>query len=142
LPKPGFITKPSILHAKFLSGLKAYGSKMSTSDPDSTVWVTDSPKEVERKIMKHAFSGGRGNLEEHRRLGGNPDIDVSYQWLYYFFEPDDKKLEKIREDYKSGNLLTKELKQYLIDKINIFLREHQKRREAARKKVDNFIFSP
>ncbi|MEM2784729.1 MAG: tryptophan--tRNA ligase, partial [Candidatus Pacearchaeota archaeon] len=62
------------------------------------------------------------------------------QWLYYFFEPDDKKIEKIREDYKTGKLLTSELKAYLIDKINAFLKHHQKEREKARKKVDKFIF--
>ncbi|MEM4152524.1 MAG: tryptophan--tRNA ligase [Candidatus Pacearchaeota archaeon] len=139
LPKLGYY-KPSILHAKFLSGLKVYGGKMSTSDPDSTIWTTDSPEQVKQKIMKHAFSGGQGTVEKHRKLGGNPDIDVSFQWLYYFFEPDDKKIEEIREDYKSGKLLTSELKAYLIDKINEFLKEHQKKRELARKQVDKFIF--
>ncbi|MEM2933144.1 MAG: tryptophan--tRNA ligase [Candidatus Pacearchaeota archaeon] len=139
LPKIGHY-KPSIIHAKFLSGLKVYGGKMSTSDPDSTIWTTDSPEQVKQKIMKHAFSGGQGTVEKHRKLGGNPDIDVSFQWLYYFFEPDDKKIEEIREDYKSGKLLTSELKAYLIDKINEFLKEHQKKRELARKQVDKFIF--
>lgn len=139
LPKIGYY-KPAIVHAKFLSGLKTYGGKMSTSDPDSTIWVTDTPEQVGKKIMKHAFSGGRGSVAEHRKLGGNPDVDVSFQWLYYFFEPDDKKIEKIREDYKSGALLTSELKEYLVKKINAFLKEHRKRREKARKQVDKFIF--
>ncbi|MEM1535969.1 MAG: tryptophan--tRNA ligase [Candidatus Pacearchaeota archaeon] len=139
LPKLGYL-KPAIIHAKFLSGLKAYGSKMSTSDPNSTIWTTDTPEKVREKIMKHAFSGGKESIEKHRKFGGNPDIDVSFQWLYYFFEPDDKKIEKIREDYKTGKLLTSELKAYLIDKINAFLKHHQKEREKARKKVDKFIF--
>jgi len=73
-------------------------------------------EEVKKKIMKHAFSGGRISIEEHRKLGGNPDVDVSFQWLYYFFEPDDKKIKQIHDDYKSGKMLTGELKQYLIDK--------------------------
>ena len=139
LPKLGYY-KPAIIHAKFLSGLKTFGGKMSTSDSDSTIWVTDSPEEVKKKIMKHAFSGGRISIEEHRKLGGNPDVDVSFQWLYYFFEPDDKKIKQIHDDYKSGKMLTGELKQYLIDKINIFLKEHQKKRELAKKQVDKFIF--
>jgi tryptophanyl-tRNA synthetase len=42
--------------------------------------LTDSPKEVETKIKKYAFSGGKDTIEEHRRLGGNPDIDVSFQY--------------------------------------------------------------
>ena len=34
-----------------------------------------------------------------------------------FFEPDDKKLAHIEKDYKSGKMLTGELKKYTIDKI-------------------------
>ena len=139
LPRLGYY-KPAVIHAKFISGLKTYGGKMSTSDMDSTIWTTDSEEQVRQKIMKHAFSGGRGNIAEHRKLGGNPDIDVSYQWLYYLFEPDDRKINEIRENYKNGSLSTSELKEYLIKKINAFLKEHQKKREAAKKQVDRFVY--
>lgn len=139
LPKLGYY-KPAIMHSKFMSGLKTFGGKMSTSDPDSTIWVTDTPEQVKTKIMKHAFSGGQGSIAEHRKLGGNPDVDVAYQWLYYFFEPDDRKMKKIHDDYKSGKMLTSELKAYLVEKINAFLKEHQKKRELAKKQVDRFIF--
>ncbi len=57
-----------------------------------------------------------------------------------FFEPDDKKLQKIHDDYKSGKLLSKELKQILIEKINAFLKEHQKQRKLAEKQIDKFIY--
>ena len=137
-PKLGFY-KPAIIHAKFISGLMADG-KMSSSIPSSTIFTTDSPDVVKQKIMKHAFSGGRETLEQHRKLGGNPDIDVSYQWLNMFFEPDDKRIKKIYEDYKSGKLLTGELKQILIEKVNAFLKQHQKEREKAKGKFDKFLY--
>jgi tryptophanyl-tRNA synthetase len=137
-PKLGFY-KPAIIHAKFMTGLLADG-KMSASIPHSTIYTTDTPVEVREKIIKHAFSGGRGSLAEHRKLGGNPDIDVCYQWLQAFFEPDDKKLQKIYKDYKSGKMLTSELKQYTVEKINAFLKEHQKKRELAKKQLDKFIY--
>lgn len=124
----------------FMPGLKGVETKMSSSDPFSYIALTDSPQEVREKILKHAFSGGRGSLAEHRKLGGNPDVDIAYQYLKMFFEPDDKKLKKIHDDYKSGKLLTSELKNYLIDKINAFLKEHQKKRELAKKLADKFIF--
>jgi len=137
-PKLGFY-KPAIIHAKFLGGLLA-DAKMSSSIPNSTIYTTDTAKEVEEKIRKHAFSGGRGSLAEHKKYGGNPDIDVCYQWLQAFFEPDDKKLEKIYNDYKSGKLLTSELKAYTIEKINAFLKEHQKKRELAKKQLGKFLY--
>ncbi|MCX8194255.1 MAG: tryptophan--tRNA ligase [Candidatus Pacearchaeota archaeon] len=125
----------------FMPGLKGVETKMSSSDPTSYIALTDSPQEVREKVLKHAFSGGRGNLAEHRKFGGNPDIDVAFQYLKMFFEPDDKKLKEIYDDYKSGNLLTSELKNYLIDKINTFLKEHQRKREIARKQIDKFLKS-
>ena len=56
------------------------------------------------------------------------------------FEEDDDKLKQIEEDYRSGKLLTGELKQYTIDKINKFLASHQKKREKAKKMIDRFIY--
>jgi len=138
MPKLGYY-KPAIMHAKFMTGLLGEG-KMSASIPGSTIYTTDDAKTVERKIMKHAFSGGQPTLKKQREEGGNPDIDISYQWLYMFFEPDDKKISKIYNDYKTGNITTSELKHYLINKVNTFLSRHQKYREKAKNIVDKFIY--
>jgi len=124
----------------FLPGLKE-GGKMSSSDPTSYIAMTDSPEEVKKKINKYAFSGGQATTEEHRKKGGNPDVDVSFQYLRMFFEPDDKKLAKIEKDYRAGKLLTGELKKILIDKINNFLKQHQKKRELAKKQVGKFLIN-
>ncbi|MFH0832738.1 MAG: tryptophan--tRNA ligase [Candidatus Aenigmatarchaeota archaeon] len=124
----------------FLPSLSGSG-KMSSSDETSFIAMTDSPSEVERKIKKYAFSGGQGNVADHRKKGGNPDVDVSYQYLKAFFEPDDDKLREIHDEYKSGRMLTGELKQILIDKINKFLEEHQKKREHAKKHIHKFMVS-
>lgn len=35
-------------------------------------------------------------MEEHRKYGGNPDVDVSFMYLTFFLE-DDERLEKIRQ---------------------------------------------
>ena len=138
-PKLGYY-KPAIIHGVFLPPLTGVSGKMDSSTSSSAILTTDSPKEVETKIKKYAFSGGGETVEEHRKKGGNPDVDVSFQYLRMFFEPDDKKLAQIEKDYRSGKLLTGELKMYLIEKINAFLKEHQKKREKARKEVDKFWF--
>ena len=136
----GFI-KPGAVHAKFLPGLSG-NPKMSASDAENDViFLTDSPEEVKRKVNKYAFSGGKDTLEEHRKHGGNPDIDMSFLYLKYLFEPDDKKLAKIEKDYRSGKLLSGELKAILIDKINAFLKDHQKKREQAKKNVKAYILA-
>ena len=113
---------------------------MSSSDPNdvNTIFATDSAKTVEHKIKKYAFSGGQPTIKEHREKGGNPDVDVSYQYLT-FFEKDDKKLKKIYNDYKSGALLTSELKEICIETLNKFLKNHQKKRALAKKNIEKFM---
>jgi tryptophanyl-tRNA synthetase len=132
--------KPALIHNIMIPGLKGPGGKMSASDENGTVYTTDAPDVVKKKINKYAFSGGQPDIEQHRKLGGNPDVDVSYQYLRIFFEPDDSKLKTIYEDYKSGKLLTGELKAILIEKINDFLAVHQEKREKAKDKIDQFLF--
>ena len=138
LPKLGYY-KPASIQGIFLPPLTGPLGKMSASEESSAIYTTDSSKESENKIKKYAFSGGQATIEEHRKKGGNPDIDVSYQWLRMFFEPDDKKLMKIHDDYKSGRLLTGELKEILIEKVIKFLKEHQKKREQAKKQINKFL---
>lgn len=131
--------KPAIIHSMFLPPLTGVEGKMDSSKSDIAILTTDSPEEVKRKINKYAFSGGQSTVEEHRKKGGNPDIDVSFQYLKFFFEPDDKKLQKVYEDYQSGKMLTSELKAILIEKINAFLKEHQKKRKDAEKMIEKFL---
>lgn len=132
-------TQLSSIYTLFMPGLT--GGKMSASDPNSYIAPTDNPKEVEMKIKKYAFSGGQPTLEEHRQKGGNPDIDVCFQYLKMMFEEDDDKLKQIETDYRSGKLLTGELKQYTIDKINKFLAQHQKKMEKAKKEINKFVYN-
>lgn len=128
---------PSATFNKFMPGLK--GGKMSSSDALSYIALTDAPEDAAAKVRKHAFSGGRNSLEEHRRLGGNPDVDVAFQMLRFLLEPDDKKLAKIEADYRSGALLTGDLKAQCIEKLGAFLKDVQKKRPAARKAVDKLL---
>ncbi|MCD4666433.1 tryptophan--tRNA ligase [archaeon] len=127
----------SSTYNKFIQGLR--NDKMSSSDPTSYIALTDSIEEATKKVKKYAFSGGQPTIDEHRKKGGNPNIDVSYQLLKVFFEPDDKKLKKIHDDYKSGKLLTSELKSILIEKLTNFLKKHHENRRKAEKEVDKFL---
>ncbi|MDP2947089.1 MAG: tryptophan--tRNA ligase [Nanoarchaeota archaeon] len=131
------LEKPAALHAKFIPSLEG-GVKMSSSK-EGNIFLSDDPKTVKNKINKYAFSGGRATVDEHRKKGGNTESDVSFQYLKMFFEPDDKKLEEIKQKYESGIMLSGELKAILIEKINIFLSEHQKKKEHAKKIIDKFM---
>ncbi|KAI9167281.1 Tryptophan--tRNA ligase, cytoplasmic [Paramyrothecium foliicola] len=133
--------KPALIHSKFLTALQGPGGKMSSSNPNSAIFVTDTAKQIKTKINRHAFSGGQANLEDHRRLGGNPDVDVSYIYLTYF-EDDDAKLEQISKDYRSGELLTGDLKKLAIDMLQDYVAKFQERRAKVTDEVLESYMKP
>ncbi|XP_078036947.1 tryptophanyl-tRNA synthetase [Augochlora pura] len=132
-PKIGY-PKPALLHSVFFPALQGSKTKMSASSDNSAIFLTDTPKQIKNKVNKHAFSGGQATVEEHRQLGGNCDVDISYQWLRFFLE-DDEKLEQLRKGYTSGEILTGELKKELINILQSLVAEHQ----AARSKLTDAI---
>jgi tryptophanyl-tRNA synthetase len=127
--------KAAAVHSKFLPPLTGIHDKMSSSKPETAIYLNDDDKTVRTKIYRHAFSGGQSSTEEHRKLGGNPDVDVPFQWLYMFFEPNDKRIEEIRAAYRSGQMLTGDLKNILVEKVTKFLGEHRDRREEGKARV-------
>lgn len=135
--KTNKFTQLSSTYNVFMPGLN--NDKMSSSNPNSFIAMTDSPNEIKNKINKYAFSGGQKTLEEHRKKGGNPDVDVSFQYLKMFFEENDKKLSEIEKAYRDGILTTGELKKYTIEKINSFLKEHQKKMKSSKNKIKSFF---
>ncbi len=135
---PHGLALPSSVYVKHIPGLKGPGTKMSSSDPHSALFLDDTPDEVERKIKKYAYSGGKNSVKEHREKGGDPDVDVSFQLLRYF-EPSDEKVAEIRREYRSGELLTGELKQITIDLLRDFFEDHHDKLDDAREQAKQII---
>jgi len=121
--------KPALLHSTFFPALQGAQTKMSASDANSSIFLSDTPKQIKNKINKYAFSGGGATVEEHKEKGGNCDVDISYQYLTFFLE-DDEKLEQIRQDYTKGELLTGFLKKELIDVLTPIVTAHQEARKT------------
>ena len=121
------VEKPGALLGRFLPSLEGPG-KMSSSGAAPSIELTDDPETVAETVRTHAYTGGRATLAEHRERGGDPTVDVPFQYLRFFFEPDDTELERIAADYRAGDLLSGELKEIAIDRITAFLADHQRRR--------------
>jgi len=85
--------KPALIHSKFFPALQAPQTKMSASDANSSIFMTDTPNQIKNNINRRGFSGGQETEEEYRRLGGNPNVDVSYQYLTFMLD-DDGELEE------------------------------------------------
>ncbi|KAL3831668.1 hypothetical protein ACJMK2_023391 [Sinanodonta woodiana] len=109
--------KPALVHSTFFPALQGH------------------------RINKYAFSGGGATLEEHKEKGGNCEIDVSYQYLTFFME-DDTKLEQIRKDYTSGELLTGDLKKELITVLQKLVSEHREKRAQVTDEIVKQYMTP
>ncbi|MFA5887411.1 MAG: tryptophan--tRNA ligase [Candidatus Nanoarchaeia archaeon] len=121
--------KPSILHVKFFPGLD--GEKMSKSK-NNAVFLRDDEKTIRKKINM-AFSGGQPTVEEHRKLGGNPDVDVSIFYLEKFFLSKNES-EKLKQDFREGKILSGEVKKKFADCVIKSLQEFQNKLKKTTEK--------
>ncbi|KAK3145767.1 hypothetical protein QOZ80_3BG0257170 [Eleusine coracana subsp. coracana] len=137
-PRLGY-QKPSLIESRFFPALQGENTKMSASDPNSAIYVTDTPKEIKNKVNRYAFSGGQDSIELHRKLGANLDVDVPIKYLNFFLEDDDE-LERIKTEYKEGRMLTGEVKQRLIKVLSGMVARHQRARaQVTDEMVDVFM---
>ena len=129
---------PSSIYHKFTPALDG-SMKMSKSNPNSFIELPENPESACKKI-KRALTGGRDTLEEHRRLGADIEKDMVFELLKIHLIEDDKELDKIYHDYKSGKMLSGELKQIACEKMTEFMDDFSKKIESARKLVDKLDF--
>ena len=131
--------KPATIHSQFLVALEGIRTKMSTTGSSVSIFLTDTEKQIRKKINKYGFSGGQETLEKHRRLGANIHVDIAYQYLIYF-EPDDSKLQNIAQKYSRGELLSGEVKKILGNLVVDLIKDHQvKRSKVTPEIIKNFF---
>lgn len=124
----GFL-KPALVHASFLPSLRGAESKMSASDADSSIYLSDTPNQIKKKVGK-AFSGGQDTKELHEKLGGRTAVDVSFQYLTFFLESNEE-LEDIRQAYESGKMSSGEMKARTTKELQDYVGAFQERRKAV-----------
>ncbi|KAM3322741.1 tryptophan-tRNA ligase, cytoplasmic [Capsicum chacoense] len=163
-PRIGY-HKPALIESSFFPALQGENGKMSASDPNSAIYVTDSAKEIKNKINRYAFSGGQDSIELHRKKGANLEfmnatldhlhhekkhsklylvldtmqVDIPFKYLGFFLD-DDKELKRIGEEYGSGHMLTGEIKKILIEVLTDLVERHRRARAAVTDEmVDAFM---
>ncbi|HDD57605.1 MAG TPA: tryptophan--tRNA ligase, partial [Thermoplasmatales archaeon] len=130
-----FITPSSTYHM-FMTGLN--GQKMSSSVPESAIFLTDPIEEARKKVMK-AKTGGRVTLEEQRKYGGNPEECVVYQLFLYHLIESDKELENIYISCKNGDLICGDCKKRAAEAIENLLMDLKEKRESAKESIRDFM---
>jgi tryptophanyl-tRNA synthetase len=131
----GFI-QPSSTYHRFMTGLT--GEKMSSSKPDSAIFLTDTPNEANKKINQ-AKTGGAVTLEQQKKEGGNPDQCVIYELFLYHLIEDDLELQNIYKSCKDGKKMCGICKKYASDLMGKKLVDLKKLRELAEKKINSYL---
>lgn len=120
------LERPASTYHRFMTGLD--GGKMSSSRPMSAIFLTDSPEKAKEKIWK-ALTGGRGSIEEQKKLGGEPEKCTVFEFFAYHLIKDDKELMDIYSRCKNGDLLCGDCKKMAMELLERWLKDFQKRRE-------------
>jgi len=129
---------PSSIYHKFTNALNG-DIKMSKSKPESCIELPEDMASVKKKIMR-AMSGGRDTLEEHRKKGAIIQNDMCFELLKQHLIEDDDELQKIHDDYKSGKMLSSEIKQITLERMEKFMNDFTANMDKAKKNIDKLNF--
>ncbi len=129
---------PSGIYHKYTPSLDG-SIKMSKSNPESCIELPEDINSVKRKI-KHALTGGRDTLEEHRKLGAVIEKDMVFELMKQHLVEDDEELNEIYNKYKSGKMTSGELKEIACGKMEVFMGNFVKGIEEARKQMGRLKF--
>jgi len=131
----GFI-QPSATFHRFMTGLT--GEKMSSSKPESAIFLTDSLKTVTKKIM-NAKTGGAVSLEAQKKEGGKPEECMIYELFLYHLIEDDKELQEIHKSCKNGERMCGNCKKYASQLMEKLLTDLQEKRKTAEDKIKQYL---
>jgi tryptophanyl-tRNA synthetase len=129
---------PSGLYHKYTPSLDG-SLKMSKSKPESCIELPESTKQVCSKLMK-AKTGGRDTVEEQKKLGGQPEKCVIFEFYKQHLIEDDKELQKIYDNCRSGRLLCGEDKKMACGLMAKFMEKLKKDIESSKKKIGKLKF--
>ena len=131
----GFIPPAATFH-RFMTGLT--GEKMSSSKPESAIFLTDTPDDARKKIM-HAKTGGAVTLAQQKEEGGNPDDCMIYELFLYHLIKDDTELQEIYSTCRNGERMCGQCKKQAAEKMSLFLEEMQQKRKDADAIIEQYL---
>ena len=113
------------------------GEKMSSSKPETALFLSDEPVVVKKKLMA-AKTGGGVTVEEHRERGGNPGDCAVYE-LHAYHLLDDKELEEVYNGCRAGELLCGNCKKLAVERLNVFLEDFREKKGQAMERLGEYV---
>jgi tryptophanyl-tRNA synthetase len=127
---------PSSTYHRFITLFS--GDKMSSSRPETAIFLSDPPEEAAKKIMR-AKTGGCTSVEEQKRDGGKPAECSVHDMLLAHFMEDDWKLSELFQSCKRGERLCGQCKKETAAMVEAFLRDFQEKKKAVGDSWKDFV---
>jgi len=127
---------PAATYQRLMTGLT--GGKMSSSEPESAIFLSDAPKDAVKKV-KNSKTGGAVSLEEQKKHGGKPDECSVYELLIYHLVESDSELEEIYSKCRSGERMCGKCKKFAAEIIEEFLKKLKEKRESAKDMMNDYV---
>jgi len=127
---------PASTYHRFMTGLT--GGKMSSSVPQSAIFLSDSTEDAIKKINE-CITGGGVTLEDHKKNGGRPEACSVFELFVYHLLDDDDELRNIYKGCKAGEQTCGKCKKLARELITEFFKDLAEKREAARDRLDEYL---
>ncbi len=132
----GFVPPSAVFH-KIVRGLDG-SPKMSKRSSATTLTFSDDDGQIRTKLMS-AVTGGRATTDEQRKMGGEPDKCVIYEYYRDHFLESDTHLREVREECLTGKRLCGECKLELVNLVLDYAREHRRKKAANWDKATQLV---
>jgi tryptophanyl-tRNA synthetase len=131
----GFLPPSSTYH-RFIRGLT--GEKMSSSKPETAIFLDDEVDIARKKMMK-AITGGRESAEEQKEKGGDPEVCAVFETMLFHTIEDDDEIARIQNECRNGERLCGQCKKEAAQHLQTFLEDLKERRDETQHLIDEFV---
>lgn len=131
----GFIPPASTYH-KFIRGLT--GEKMSSSKPETAIFLDDDPGKAKKKIMR-AVTGGRETAEEQKEKGGEAYNCPVFDTMLFHTVDDDREVERVYNECLGGERLCGHCKKEAAEHLVSFLKDLDEKRDSTEHLVSTYV---
>ncbi|MFO1534372.1 MAG: tryptophan--tRNA ligase [Thermoplasmatota archaeon] len=131
----GFVPPSATFH-RFMTGLQ--GGKMSSSKPETSIYLTEPPAAAEKKL-RASVTGGRATAEEQRRIGAEPLKCPVYELYLYHLAKDDAHLAQVFDECSTGKRLCGGCKAEAAVLLLELLKSHKEKRDETAHLVPQIV---
>ncbi len=130
------LLRPAATFHRFMTGFG--GGKMSSSQPDTSAFLTEEPKTAQKKVMR-SVTGGKATREEQERDGADPSQCPVYELYLYHLAESDNHLQQVHDECTGGERLCGGCKKEAAGLLVEFLKEHQEKRGEVAHRIPEIV---